>query len=96
MEAMHLVHRWRRDAMRVEMARGGRSLKSQMRLADRVGSPYVLILGEEELAARSLTVRDMVAKRDFPRAIEMSSSANALRQALLQCAQPVGSKARER
>ena len=96
MEAMHLAHRWRRDGMRVEMGSGGRSLKSQMRLADRVGSPYVLILGEEELAARSLTVRDMVAKRDFPRAIEMSSSANALRQALLQCAQPVGSNARER
>jgi histidyl-tRNA synthetase len=95
-EAMHLAHRWRRDGMRVEMASGGRSLKSQMRLADRVGSPYVLILGEEELAVRSLTVRDMVAKRDFPRAIEMCSSANALRQALLQWAQPVGSNTRER
>ena len=89
MEAMHLAHRWRREGMRVEMASGGRSLKSQMRLADKVGSPYVLILGEDELAARALTVRDMVAKRDFPRAIGMSSSANALRQGLLQLAQPV-------
>jgi histidyl-tRNA synthetase len=83
-EGMHLAHRWRREGMRVEMAGGGRSLKSQMRLADKVGSPYVLILGEDELAARALTVRDMVAKRDFPRAIGISSSASALRQGLLQ------------
>jgi histidyl-tRNA synthetase len=74
--------------MRVEMATGGRSLKSQMRLADKVGSPDVLILGEDELAARALTVRDMVAKRDFPRAIGISSSADTLRQELLQLTQP--------
>jgi len=81
-EAMHLTHRWRGDGMRVEIASGGRSLKSQMRLADKVGSPYVLILGEDELAARALTVRDMVAKQDFPRAIGLSCSTAALRQAL--------------
>jgi hypothetical protein len=34
-------------------------------------------------------VRDMVAKRDFPRAIGISSPANALRQELLQLTQPV-------
>ncbi|MFN8627691.1 MAG: histidine--tRNA ligase [Candidatus Binatia bacterium] len=83
-EAMHLTHRWRGDGMRVEMASGGRSLKSQMRLADKVGSPYVLILGENELAARALTVRDMVAKQDFPRAIGLASSTAALREALAQ------------
>lgn len=83
-EAMHLAHRWRCDGMRVEMASGGKSLKSQMRLADKVGSPYVLILGEDELAAQVLTVRDMVAKRDFPRVVALSSSATALRQALVQ------------
>jgi histidyl-tRNA synthetase len=88
-EAMHLAHRWRREGMRVEMASGARSLKSQMRLADKVGSPYVLILGEDELAARALTVRDMVAKRDFPRALDISSSADALRQGLPQLARPV-------
>ncbi len=83
-EAMHLAHRWRGDGMRVEMASGGKSLKSQMRLADKVRSPYVLILGENELAARALTVRDMVAKQDFPQAIGLSSSTAALREALAQ------------
>lgn len=85
-EAMHLAHGWRSDGMRVEMASGGRSLKSQMRLADKVGTPYVLILGEDELAAQALTVRDMTAKRDFPRAIGLSCSTSALRQELVRLA----------
>lgn len=83
-EAMHLAHAWRSEGMRVEMAAGGRSLKSQMRLADKGGSPFVLILGEEELAAHRLTVRDMVAKRDFPRAIDFPCAASALAQTLAQ------------
>ncbi len=85
-EAMHLAHRWRREGVRVEMTSGGKSLKSQMRLADKSGAAYVLILGEDELAARALTVRDMAAKRDFPRAIELSSSAAALHTTLAQLA----------
>ena len=85
-EAMHLAHRWRRDGVRVEMTSGGKSLKSQMRLADKLGAPYVLIIGEDELAARALTVRDMAAKRDFARAIELSSSGTTLREALTQLA----------
>lgn len=87
-EGMHLAHRWRREGMRVEMGSGGRSLKSQMRLADKVGSPYVLILGDDELAAQRVTVRDMRAKCDFPQAIALSSSAEGLRQALGQLTPP--------
>jgi histidyl-tRNA synthetase len=85
-EAMHLAHRWRCDGVRVEMTSGGKSLKSQMRLADKLSVPYVLILGEDELAGQALTVRDMAAKRDFTRAIELSSSGTALREALAQLA----------
>jgi histidyl-tRNA synthetase len=87
-EAMHLAHRWRGDGVRVEMSSGGKSLKSQMRMADKSGAPYVLILGEDELAARALTVRDMGAKRDFPRAVDLSASAEALRRGLAQLAHP--------
>jgi len=83
-EAMHLAHRWRREGVRVEMSNGGKSLKSQMRLADKLGAAYVLILGEDELAARALTVRDMGAKRDYPRGVDLSVSAAALHQALAQ------------
>jgi histidyl-tRNA synthetase len=86
LEAMHLAHRWRRDGLRVEMSSGGRSLKSQMRLADKGGAPYVLILGDDELAAHALTVRDMRHKRDAPRAIDVSTPASGLRDALAQLA----------
>jgi len=40
---------------------GGRSLKSAMRAAQKAGAACVLILGEEELAAGEVTVRDMRA-----------------------------------
>jgi len=93
-EAMHLAHRWRRDGVRVEMPAGGKSLKSQMRLADKAGARYVLILGEDELAAQALTVRDMAAKRDFTRAVDVSSAGRALLDALTQLShQPVEQRA---
>ena len=43
---------------------GGRSLKSQMRHAAKLGARYVIILGEDELDTGTVTVRDMEAKRD--------------------------------
>jgi histidyl-tRNA synthetase len=85
-EALHLAHRWRGAGVRVEMTSGGKSLKSQMRLADKIGAPYVIIVGDDELADRALTVRDMSAKRDFPRAIALSLSGAAVRDALGQLA----------
>ncbi|MEE4356200.1 MAG: histidine--tRNA ligase [Desulfococcaceae bacterium] len=40
----------------------GKSLKSQMKRADRLGSPYVLILGEDELASGHALLRNMKTK----------------------------------
>lgn len=37
----------------------GRSLKAQMKIANKLGARYVVILGEDEIAAGSATVRDM-------------------------------------
>jgi histidyl-tRNA synthetase len=85
-EALHLAHRWRRAGVRVEMTGGGKSLKSQMRLADKIGAPYVIIVGDDELASRALSVRDMTAKRDFPRALDLTLSGAALRDTLAQLA----------
>ncbi len=39
-----------------------RSLKSQMRRADKLGTPYVLILGEQELEKGEIQLRNMVQK----------------------------------
>jgi histidyl-tRNA synthetase len=46
----------------------GRSLKSQLRRADRLGARLVVIVGENELAAGTVQVRDMTEKtqRDVP------------------------------
>lgn len=81
-DAIQLAHRLRKGGMAVEMAGGEKSLKSQMRLADKLGATHVLILGDSESDAGVLTVRDMVAQRDFPRAIRPPASAEELRAAL--------------
>ena len=41
------------------MAFGGRSLKAQLRHANRTGARFALILGERELAAGVVQVRDL-------------------------------------
>ena len=40
----------------------GKSLKSQMRRADKMKIPYVIILGEEELKGNRAVLRDMATK----------------------------------
>ncbi len=48
-----------------EMDMAGRSLKSQMKQAGRSGAPFVLIVGESELAAGSAVLRNMDTKEQF-------------------------------
>ena len=62
MEGFKLAQILRRDGFSVELAYDRKSLKSQMRRADRFGCQYVLILGEEELAAGTAVLRDMGTK----------------------------------
>jgi histidyl-tRNA synthetase len=37
----------------------GRSLRAQLKTADRLGARYTLLLGEDELARESVTIRRM-------------------------------------
>jgi histidyl-tRNA synthetase len=57
-----LLFELRKEGVRVEMDYGGRSLKAQMRQADRMGAHHVLILGEEEIKKGSCVLRDMRTK----------------------------------
>jgi histidyl-tRNA synthetase len=51
-----------RDAgISAEMDHQGRSLKSQFKVADRLGARFVVILGPDELAAGEVSLRDMTA-----------------------------------
>jgi histidyl-tRNA synthetase len=57
-----LAQEVRELGLEVEMDYEGRSLKSQMRRADKLGSRYVLILGEEEIDKNQAQLRDMAEK----------------------------------
>jgi histidyl-tRNA synthetase len=50
------------DGIRAEMDLADKSLKSQMKRGNRLGAPYVLILGENELEAGSAVLRNMKTK----------------------------------
>lgn len=57
--AFLLVQELRDRGIEAELDYEGRSLKSQMRRADKTGARYVLILGEDELNRREIQLRDM-------------------------------------
>jgi len=57
--ALRLAHDLRAQGAEVVAGAAGRSLKSQMRLADALRARKALILGPEELASGRLTVRDL-------------------------------------
>jgi histidyl-tRNA synthetase len=50
------------DGIRAEMDLGDKSLKSQMKRADRLGAPCVLIVGDHELEAGEAPLRNMQTK----------------------------------
>ena len=60
--AFPLVHALRAQGMKAAMDLEGKSLKSQMKQADRLQARYTLILGEEELAKGEAVLRDMASK----------------------------------
>ena len=51
--AFQLTHRLRREGLRVEMEQAGRSMKGQLKQADRVGAFATVILGDD------IQVKDM-------------------------------------
>ena len=56
-----LLRDLRRAGLNAQLEYEGRSLKSQMKRADRLKAPLVLILGDDELARGEVTVRRMAA-----------------------------------
>jgi histidyl-tRNA synthetase len=83
-----LAHRLRRSGVRLEVEPGERSLKSQMRHAGKLGARYVIILGEDELAAGRITVRDMAARQDLPHVATLDVGAAELRAAIAAAVAP--------
>jgi histidyl-tRNA synthetase len=59
--AVKLLDQLRRAGIAAEMDYLSRSLKSQMRHADRIGARFVLLLGDEEVAQKVVSVKDLRA-----------------------------------
>lgn len=57
-----LVHDLRKLGLRVGMDHEGKSLKSQMKQADKAGATHVLIVGEDELARGEGVLRNMTTQ----------------------------------
>jgi len=58
-DAMLLAERLRDRYIAVEVDLRGTSLRSQMKAASKRGYKYVLILGDEEVANKKVSLRDM-------------------------------------
>jgi histidyl-tRNA synthetase len=61
-EGFRLVHELRSAGIGTEARYSGASLKSQMKVADKICARYVIMVGDEELTRREVTVRNMKSK----------------------------------
>jgi histidyl-tRNA synthetase len=66
--------------LHVEMDYADRSLKAQMKRADRLGAPLVLIVGDNELKAGEAMLRDMTTRQQVP--VALARLVETLRQHL--------------
>jgi len=76
--ALALLRDLRRVGLEAHMEYEGRSIKSQMKRADRLKAAFALILGEDELAASVVSVKNMsTANRRACRATPSSTIADS-------------------
>jgi histidyl-tRNA synthetase len=59
--ALGLAGALREEGISADLDYGGRGLRAQFKQADRLGASYAVVLGEDELAQRVATVRDMAS-----------------------------------
>jgi len=64
--AFRLVHDIRRAGISAETRYSSKSLKAQMKIADRCGARKVVMIGDDELSRGEFTVRDMETKEQRP------------------------------
>jgi histidyl-tRNA synthetase len=76
-----LMHEMRAGKFSVAMDYEGRSLKSQMKQADKAGACFVLIIGDDELALGKGILRNMQNKEEQQ---EIALSASAIAECLLR------------
>jgi len=72
--AFPVVYRLRRKGVKVEMDGEERSLKSQMRRADKLKAKFVLIVGDNELQKGRAVLRDMASKQQEEIGLDMTET----------------------
>ncbi len=81
-QAMAKAYPWTAElslcGIRTELDLTGKNLKGLMKRADRLGATYVIILGENELAAGKAMLRDMTTKAQ--QEIELSNVVTAIQE----------------
>lgn len=77
-----LLYRLRSEGIRAETDYQGKSLKSQMRQADKMGARFVGMLGEKELNRGVVLLRDMVTKNQME--IPLDQVVEKVRRKILQ------------
>jgi histidyl-tRNA synthetase len=80
-EAYRLVNQLHLEGIRAELDYEGKSLKSQMRRADKLKAQYVLIMGEEELKRGKAVLRNMGTK--FQEEVPLQGLIDTLRKKIL-------------
>jgi len=80
-EALRLLRELRQAGVSAQMEFEARSLKAQMKKADRLGARLTVIVGGDELARGEVTMRDMrqSEQRAVPRAAAVETVKVALR-----------------
>ena len=58
-EVFKIVRQLRRHNIHAEMDYEGRSIKAQMRAANRLGAPFVAVVGPDEIRSRQVRIKDM-------------------------------------
>jgi histidyl-tRNA synthetase len=79
-EALKLLRELRAAGVPAEMEFEARSMKAQLKRADRVAAAIALIVGEDELARGEVTLRDM--RKSEQRAVARGEVVEAVRTAL--------------
>jgi histidyl-tRNA synthetase len=74
----------RRSGVRVDLAYGGRGLKGAMKAADRSGARFALVLGERDLDAGQVGLKDLVTGEQVP--VELDGAVDAVASALASAA----------
>ena len=81
-EAYRIINQLHLQGIRVELDYEGKSLKSQMRRADKLKAEYVLILGEDELKRGKAALRNMGSK--VQEEIALKDIVNTLKEKILR------------